>query len=156
MDEEKLDKRKDELEDEKNTLVKPLKLTKKNKMGIKIESQRFTSPTKRYSSSTSVCTRDGKLTRIYTSFNNYNRTTKIVKVYPGCFYIKSKYNKNGHSVLVFKVDKIDNKTKTIYLNKIASFRNNKWDNKDVLPIIKSAITSTVNKAKKYYYFTNID
>lgn len=156
MNEEKLDKKLDDLEDEQNTLIKPLKITKKNKMGIKIESSRFTSPTKRYGSSTSICTRDGKLTRIYTSFNNYNRTTKIVKVYPGCYYIKAKYNKNGHSVLIFKVDKIDEKSKSIYLNKVATFRAGKWDNTDILHIVKSAITSTVNKAKKYYYFTNID
>lgn len=154
MNEEKLENKMDE--EDMNIMSKPLKITKKNKQGIKIESSRFTSPTKRYGSSTSICTRDGQLTKIYTTFNNYNRTTKIVKIYPGCYYIKAKYNKNGHSVVIYKVDDIDSKLKIINLSKIATYRNGKWDNTKLLNTIKPSITSTINKAKKYYYFTNIE
>ncbi len=154
MNEENVENTMDE--EELNSITKPLKITRKNKQCIKIESSRFTSPTKRYGSSTSVCTRDGKLTKIYTTFNNYNRTIKIAKIYPGCYYIKAKYNKNGHNVTIFKVDSIDVNSKTINLSKISSYRGGKWDNKEPLKTIKSSITSTVNKAKKYYYFVNID
>ncbi len=154
MNEEKLDYKMDE--EELNALTKPLKITKKNKQGMKIESSRFTSPTKRYGASTSICTRDGQLTKIYTNFNNYNRTTKIVKVYPGCYYIKAKYNKNGHSVSVFRVDDIDLKMKSISLSRVATYKEGKWDDIEVFHTLKKSITSTINKAKKYYYFLNID
>lgn len=154
MNEEKLDFKMDE--EELSTILKPLKITKKNKQGIKVESARFTSPTKRYGSSTSICTRDGQLTKVYTNFNNYNRTTKIVKIYPGCYYIKAKYNKNGHTVTIFKVDKIDVKEKSISMSKVATYRDGKWDNIELFHSIKPSITSTINKAKKYYYFMNID
>lgn len=154
MNEEKLDFKMDE--EELSTILKPLKITKKNKQGIKVESARFTSPTKRYGSSTSICTRDGQLTKVYTNFNNYNRTTKIVKIYPGCYYIKAKYNKNGHTVTIFKVDKIDVKEKGISMSKVATYRDGKWDNIELFHSIKPSITSTINKAKKYYYFMNID
>lgn len=154
MNEEKLENKMDE--EEMNTIVKPLKITKKNKQGMKVECSRFTSPTKRYGSSTSICTRDGQLTKIYTTFNNYNRTVKIVKIYPGCYYIKAKYNKNGYSVAVFKVNEIDAKQRTVSLSKVATYKEGKWDNTEILNTIKPSITSTINKAKKYYYFTDID
>lgn len=156
MNEEKLENSSLEREEEdKNIITKPLKLTKKNRKGIKIEYSRFTSPTKRFGMATSICTQNGELTKIYTTFNNYNRTTKIVKIYPGCYYIKVKYNKNGHTTVIYQITSVNSNNKTITLNKVANFREKKWDNTSLLSTLKPAITSTVKKAKQYYYFTSV-
>ncbi len=141
---------------EEEKLEKTLSLTKKGFPVIWVHTQRFAAPNIRYGQSCAICSSNGKMTKIVRTIQGYTKVKHLVRVSTKCVYIQSKYNIDGNVVEIYKVDNIDLENKKLTLNKVASFKDGKWDNSSYLKNYKEGIHSTLMRAKKFYSLRDLD
>ena len=132
-------------------LQKTLNVTKKGKLTVWAYTSRYTSiNAARCGYSSTICYPDGKQTRIILTLANYTKVKHLVRIYPDSLFIQAREDIEGTTVEIYKTDKIDEENKKVYFSKVASFKNNKWDDSSYAKICKQAISSVKMRAKKYY------
>lgn len=139
----------------KEILEKSLVITKKGKPAYWVNSCRYTSADNRYGYSSAICSSYGNLTRIIRTNKYYTKIKYLVKISPKCVFIESMKTLDGTSVEIYKVDSIDCENKKVVFSKIATYKDNKWDNSSYVKTYKAAIHSTLMRAKKYYNLMDI-
>lgn len=141
---------------EEEKLEKTLSLTKKGFPVIWVHTQRFAAPNVRYGQSCAICSSNGKMTKIIRTIQGYTKVKHLVRVSSKCVYIQSKYNIDGNIVEIYKIEKIDTENNKLILNKVATFKDGKWDNSSYLKNYKECIHSTLMRAKKFYSLRDLD
>lgn len=136
-------------------LEKTFYTTKKGKPVLWVHTGRYTSADTRYGYSSAVCSSHGNLTRIIRTNSYYTKVNHLVKLSPKCVFIQAKKDINDAIVEIFKVENIDEENKKVTLKKLATYKNNKWDDSSYVKTYKTAIHSTLMRAKKYYNLTDI-
>lgn len=135
---------------EEEKLEKKLSLTKKGFPAMWVQTLRFAAPNIRYGLSGAVCSPNGKLTKIIRTNQNYIKISNLVRISSKCVFIQSKYNIDGSIVEIYKIETIDYENKKIIFNKVATFKDNKWDNSSYVRNYKVGVHSTLMRAKKFY------
>ena len=87
---------------------------------------------------------------------NYTKVKHLVGISKKCVFIQSSYNINGSVVEIYKVEELDFKNKKVILRKVATFKEEKWDNISYLNNYKVGIHSTLMRAKKFYSLMDLD
>lgn len=141
---------------EEEKLEKKLSVTKKGFPALWVRTERFAAPNVRYGMSCAICAPNGKMTRVIRTLYNYTKVRNLVRVSSKCVYIESKYNIDGSIVEIYKIEKIDFDNKKIILNKVATLKDNKWDNSSYVRNYKEGVHSTLRRAKKFYYLRDLD
>ncbi len=136
-------------------LEKTLNITKTKRLAVWVHTRRYTSPSSRCGYASVVCTEDGKLTRIIHSLNNYTNLKNLVRIEPNYFYIQARKDFNQSIVEIYKVKEIDKENKKVILKKVATFKDNKWDDSSYVSTLKRGIHSALMRAKKYYNLLDI-
>ncbi|MBQ8379778.1 MAG: hypothetical protein IJX34_03065 [Clostridia bacterium] len=136
---------------DENKLEKTLNITRKGKPAVWAYTNRYTSvKAARCGYSSAVCYPTGELTKVFLSLANYTKVKHLAKVTPDCLFIQSRVDIDGTLVEIFKTESIDIENKKVVFEKVATFKDGKWDNPEYLNSCKRAITSVKSRAKKYY------
>lgn len=141
------------IEDE--IIKKNLILSKSGERFVSIHTRRCFSADSRYAISEAICDETGKLTKISKVYNEYAQVGRLVKITPNCFYIEAKFGIDGQLLEVFKIQKIDRLENSVVFERVAILRDKHWDDSSYVKMLKPALTSALNKAKKYYSLTDL-
>ena len=137
-------------------LEKTLSVTKKGFPAMWVHTVRFASPNVRYGQSEAICSPNGKMTKIIRTLQNYTKVKHLVRISSKCVYIQSRYNIDGSIVEIYKIDSIDFDNKKIIFNKVATFKDGRWDNSSYLKKYKEGIQSTLMRSEKFYSLRDLD
>ena len=137
-------------------IERKLNISKSGKTCMWVQTNRFTSPVNRYGFSSSICDTNGKLTNIIFTTNNYTRVRNLVEIQEGYILITASKSLYEKTIKLYKVNKIDNDSKIITLEKIATYTEDKWNNPNIAKQYKASIHSTLMRAKKYYNLMDVD
>ena len=132
---------------EEEKLERRLSITKKGFPAIWVQTLRFAAPNVRYGYSSAICSPNGKLTKVIRTLENYTKVKHLVGISKKCVFIQSSYNIDGSVVEIYKVEELDFKNKKVILRKVATFKEEKWDNISYLNNYKVGIHSTLMRAK---------
>ena len=141
---------------EEEKLERRLSITKKGFPAIWVQTLRFAAPNVRYGYSSAICSPNGKLTKVIRTLENYTKVKHLVGISKKCVFIQSTYNIDGSVVEIYKVEELDFKNKKVILRKVATFKEEKWDNTSYLNNYKVGINSTLMRAKKFYSLMDLD
>lgn len=141
---------------EENKIEKTLNITKTGKHTVWTYTNRYTSLTgAKYGYSSALCNADGTLAKVSYCRSNYTKVKQSVRLHSDSIFIHAKEDINGTLVEIFKVTSVDTKEKKVIFTKVATYKDNAWDNKEFLQMCKRAITSVKSRAKKYYYLRDV-
>jgi hypothetical protein len=141
---------------EEEKLEKTLSLTKKGFPAMWVQTNRYATPTARYGQSSAICTENGKLSKIIRTKQYYTKVKQLVRITSKSVYIQSHYSIEGSVVEIYKIEKIDYENKKIILDKVATFKDNKWDTTAYVKNYKEGVHSTLMRAKKIYTLRDLD
>lgn len=141
---------------EEEKLEKTLSVTKKGFPAMWVHTQRFAAPNVRYGQSSAVCTPNGEMSKVIRTIQNYTKVKHLVRISSKSVFIQANYNIDGSTVDIYKIDNIDFENKKVELHRVASFKNNKWDNTAYVENYKKGIHSTLMRAKKFYFLQDLD
>lgn len=141
---------------EENIMEKTLIFNKKGKPAIWTYTNRYTSmKAARCGYSSVVCYADGKLSPITHTLANYVKVRHLARITRESIFIQAKVDIHDTLVEIFKIQKIDNKNRKVLLEKVATYKDGKWDTTEYLETFKRGITSVKSRAKKYYSLRDI-
>ena len=135
---------------EEEKLVRNLSLTKKGKYTAWTNTGISTSKKNIFGYGETICDASGKPTKIIRTIKTYSCYRRLARISPKGMLIRASVDENGTIVKLFKVEHIDEKTKKIYFNLVATLKNKKWDDSSYVNMYKVGIHSSIRRAKKYY------
>lgn len=135
---------------EEEKLIRNLSLTKKGKYTAWTNTGMSASKNNIFGFGETVCAASGNPTKIIRTMKTYNGFRRLARISPKGMLIRASVDENGTIVKLFKVEHIDEKTKKIYFNLVATLKNKKWDDPSYVNMYKVGIHSSIRRAKKYY------